>query len=263
MTEGSFADAARALEAGTGVLLSDNLAYRSGLHRGDGIDLPTPHGVKHFEVAGTYVDYLGSLDLGAVVVSRSQLRALWDDDTANLFRIWLQPGGSPEVVSRAVLARLGSSAGYYALTSREFVDAVRSTLARFFQTAWALVVIGALVGVIGMMNAQMSTVLDRRLEIATLRAVGVSRRDVLCTVALESGALGLLGGLCGVAIGGMLGAQALVVVVLRLTGWRIPLEWPVAAFAAGIVLAALLSTVAGAVPSRLAGRAAIVRPSLD
>src|SRR5262249_18343290 len=46
MVEGDLAAAAPALRAGAGVLLSDNLATRLGLHRGDDIEVPTPSGPR-------------------------------------------------------------------------------------------------------------------------------------------------------------------------------------------------------------------------
>jgi putative ABC transport system permease protein len=60
MVEGTLERAAADLEAGTAVLLSDNLAFKLGLHAGDHIVLPSPSGALRLRIAGTFVDFLGS-----------------------------------------------------------------------------------------------------------------------------------------------------------------------------------------------------------
>jgi putative ABC transport system permease protein len=252
MVEGDFAAAAAGLEAGTDVLLSDNLAVRLQRHAGDAIELQTARGPHRFRIAGTYVDYLGSLDLGAVVVAQSQLTALWNDRLANMFRVWLAPGASSAAVRSAILQRLPAVDGYYVVTARDFLDGVRAVLDRFFVAAWGLEIVAALVGVIGVVNVQLATVLDRAAELATLRTIGLADTDVTRSVMLECGALGLLGGLCGIAVGTMQGAQMMSVTLPLMAGWRIPLLVPALPLCAAGALAAIVSAAAGYVPARAA-----------
>src|SRR6185369_14855692 len=149
MVEGDLAAAAPALEAGRGVLLSDNLAYRLGYHRGSEIVLATPAGPRAFRVEGTFTDYLGSLDLGAVAVAFSQLEAIWDEHDVNVFRIWLEPNVRASDVRAEIMSHLGTDSGRYVLTARQFLDGVRELVRGFFLATWAMQVIAALVGVIG------------------------------------------------------------------------------------------------------------------
>ncbi len=252
MVEGTFAAAAPALRDGSGVLLSDNLAVRLGLHRGDPIDLAVPGGHRRFRIEGTFIDYQGSLDLGAVAIATNQLAAIWRDENANLFRVWLLPGTPVAETRAAVLARLGP--GYFVMTGSQFVAGTRTVLDGFFRSTWALVVVIALVGVVGVVNAQLASVLDREVEIVTLRTVGLSIRDLTRSVVLECSMLGALGGLSGALLGAMLGAQFLRLALPLVTGWRIPLELPVTLLAVVVVSSAAVSALAGYVPARaLAG----------
>jgi putative ABC transport system permease protein len=261
MVEGDLATAAPALHDGSGVLVSDNLAYRLGLGRGDAVDLGTPSGPRRFRVEGTFVDYLGSLDLGAIGIDQEQLDRIWGDRFANLFRVWLEPGASPSAARAAVLGRLGG--GYYVLTAGQFLDGVRSVLSQFFLATWALQLVAALVGVIGVVNAQVATVLDRSVEISVLRTIGLRTRDVTRAVVLECSVLGALGGALGAVLGAMLGAQFVGISLRWVTGWRIPFELPLAPVLASVALAALLSALAGYVPARAAARLDARQRSLD
>ncbi len=261
MVEGDLATAAPALQDGTGVLVSDNLASHLSLRRGDTLRLPTPAGPRTFRVEGTYVDYLGSLDLGAVAVDRAPLADIWHDRFANLYRVWLAPGIAPGAVRDELTARLGS--GYYVISPREFLDGVRAVLGRFFLATWALQLVAALVGLIGVINSQLATVVDRSNEVTMARTIGVPARDITRSVMLECAAVGLLGGCAGLALGGMLGWQFVDVSLRLVTGWRIPFTLPAGAAALTLVIATVASALAGYVPARAAARIQVIQRSLD
>lgn len=262
MVEGTLADAAHQLQTGTGVLLSDNLAFRLGLHRGDEISLPTPTGSRTFHIEGTFVDYLGSLDLGAVAVASNQLGDVWGDRSANLLRLWLIPGMDLSQTRRTVLKALGGG-GYYAITAHQFLDAARDTINRFFIATWILDLVAVVVGIIGVINAQLAAVMDRSREIVMLRTVGVSARQITRALVLECGTLGVLGGLLGLALGSMLSAQFVLVSMRLLTGWRLPFHLPVLPLCGAVLGAGLISAIAGWVPARAAARLDTSHHSLD
>jgi putative ABC transport system permease protein len=261
MVEGDLAAAAARLADGTGVLLSDNLAYRRGLHRGAEIALATARGARTFRVEGTFVDYLGSLDQGAIAVDTRVLGALWDDRAANLLRVWLRPGEEASAVRRRVQARLGQ--GFFVITAGQFLDGVRYALDQVFVATWALVIVAMAVSVIGVVNAQLAAVIDRAPELCMLRAIGVSARDLTRAVVLECGALGLVGGLFGLALGSMLSEQFVTVSMRRLTGWRLPFDLPLAFLLTGVGGAVLVSAAAGWLPARVASRVQTYQHSFD
>jgi putative ABC transport system permease protein len=253
MVEGESNSALASLQqTDDAVLLSDNLAVRLGLHAGDSIALPTPAGPQPFRIVGTFVDYLGSLDMGSVVVAQETLSKLWNDRQTNLFRLWAEDGVTPGALRDAVRGELGD--GYYAITTGEFLDAVREALKQFLRANWALTVLAVVIGVIGIVNAQLATVLDRSTEIATIRTIGVSTTDITRAVILECAALGTLGAVAGAALGGMLGVQFMAYSLPLVTGWRIPYVFPALMAVVGVGAAAVISAMAGYAPARLAAR---------
>jgi putative ABC transport system permease protein len=254
MVEGSLEASAPALLGGSGVLVSSNLAYRLGLRRGDTVELPTLQGPRTFTIEGTYVDYLASLDLGSVGMDIRHLQTYWQDDLANMFRVWVEPSASVAAVRSAILKGFGHAEGLYVLNAGDFLEGVREVIQTFFAAVWALQVVAALVGIIGVVNAQGAAVIDRNRETTVLRAIGVRGSAIRRMIVIECGEIGLLGGLAGALLGLMLGAQIVLVSLRLVTGWQLTLTFPGMELLIGLALVALISAAAGYVPARIATR---------
>lgn len=61
--------------------------------------------------------------------------------------------------------------------------------------------ISLLVGGIGIANTMFTSVLERTKEIGTMKAIGAKNRDILYIIVIESGFLGLIGGVLGIIFG--------------------------------------------------------------
>jgi len=61
--------------------------------------------------------------------------------------------------------------------------------------------ISLLVGGIGIANTMYTAVLERTKEIGIMKATGAQNKDILLIFVIESGLLGIIGGLIGIAIG--------------------------------------------------------------
>ena len=65
--------------------------------------------------------------------------------------------------------------------------------------------ISILVGAIGIVNTMRSSVLERKSQIGIMKAIGATNHDVFMQFFIESGLMGLIGGLAGVTIGTLVG----------------------------------------------------------
>lgn len=113
------------------------------------------------------------------------------------------------------------------------------------------------IATMGIANALLAAVRERRREIGVLKAIGARDRDVLRLFLVEAGVLGVIGGLVGTLLG--LGLASLVGVVVNgylhsegLAGVRPQIPYGIAA--ASVAGAGLLAVVAGGIPARRAAR---------
>ena len=91
--------------AGTGLLVSEPLAYKRGVAVGDRITMSTDRGDHAFLVAGIYRDY-GS-DMGAIMISRQAYDQFFDDSLVTGIGLHAAPGISPDHLVALVRSRLG------------------------------------------------------------------------------------------------------------------------------------------------------------
>ena len=66
-------------------------------------------------------------------------------------------------------------------------------------------VVALAIAALGIANALMAAVRERRREIGVLKAIGARDRDVMRTFLVEAGTLGFVGGILGAALGGVIG----------------------------------------------------------
>ena len=120
---------------------------------------------------------------------------------------------------------------------------------------WAVAMIAALVGGVGMMNSMLMSVFERTREIGVLRALGWRRRHVLSMILGESLLLSLVGGGLGLGIGAALTwLAANTPAMAGLTRDTVPSQLIVQAMSAAVVL----GLVGGLYPAWRASRLAPV-----
>lgn len=118
----------------------------------------------------------------------------------------------------------------------------------------AIAAISLFVGAIGISNTMYTSVLERTKEIGIMKAVGAKNKDVLILFVIESGILGLIGGIIGVGLG-ILMAKGVEYAVYIHTG----VDYLQAAIPAWLVLsciffAFLIGSLSGSLPSLQAAR---------
>jgi putative ABC transport system permease protein len=180
---------------------------------GDGVQVLLPGGTVDGEVVGTVgFGWLDALAGGArVLLHAATAGALIGDRAYAEIAVDGQEGVADGELRDRVAAALGDDARVVTAVEAASSDAAVATRAAGSVSGivLAVAVIALLVGGFLIANTFRMLVGQRARELALLRAVGASRRQVAVSVLLESAATGLIGSIAGVAAG--LGAGALLI----------------------------------------------------
>ena len=150
-----------------------------------------------------------------------------------------------------------AAVGYSTSAPENLIASVRRYLRVVEIVLSAIGFIALLVAALGISNAMLAAVRERRREIGVMKAIGARDRDIYRTFLLEAATLGFIGGALGVAVGW---AMALIVGAVvngylaqqRLVGVNLSLPvWVIAGVLAGSTLLAL---AAGTLPAARAAR---------
>ena len=90
---------------------------------------------------------------------------------------------------------------FQVMSYEQIRESVNAILDAINVVVLGIAAISLFVGGVGIMNTMYTSVLERTREIGVMKAVGAKNRDVLMIFLIESGILGLIGGIVGVLIG--------------------------------------------------------------
>ena len=147
--------------------------------------------------------------------------------------------------------------GYSTSAPENLVASVQRYLRVVEIVLGAIGAIALVIASLGIANALLAAIRERRREIGVLKAIGARDRDVQRVFLFEAGALGLVGGTVGTAggFGTALGVSALVNQYLAAQGLAgVHLGVPLGVLAGAVVGSTVLALLAGALPARRAAR---------
>ncbi len=246
--------------SGEGAILSEVVANRLRVATGSRLFIMTPMGEQSLVVLGVFYDY--ATDGGKIVIDRSLYQRWWKDDGVTVFPVYVESGVDLAQARSAILHTLTRESGGNlmptVLSNAELRREILRIFDRTFTLTYVLEAIAVIIAMLGIINTLVTSVVERRRELATLQALGSSRGQVTALILWEAGYLGLLGTGMGLA-GGLALAVILIRVINRQSfGWTIQLSWPVGLMAEVTVLALVASLLAGFWPARWAARQPLV-----
>ncbi len=258
--EGESAAILKRAAAGEGAILSEVLANALHVREGSRLSVWTPEGKKDLTVLGVFYDY--ATDGGKLIIDRSLFRSWWNDDGATLFPVYVESGAAPEEVRRGLLESLARETeglrSTTVLTNGQLREEILRIFDRTFLLTYVLEAIAVIIAMLGIINTLVTSVVERRRELATLQALGASRGQIIALILWEAGYLGLLGTTMGL-LGGLALAWILIRVINRQSfGWTIQVSWPIGLMAEVAALALVASLVAGLWPARWAAKQPLV-----
>jgi putative ABC transport system permease protein len=235
---GDSEDMYRRTAAGEGLMVSDNLAQLQRLTLGEILEVPAPNGLIRLPIVGIVVDY--SDQQGTILMDRTLFLKYWNDDSVNVFRVYVKPDAQPMDVRTRIIEKYAGQRQVFVLTNGELKSYILKITDQWFGLTSVQIAVAVLVAILGIVNTLTVSITDRRRELGVLRAVGGLQGQIRRTIWLEALSIGTLGLVLGFALGAINLYYILQIVHHDIAGMRLDYSFPI-----GTVLA-LVPTILGA-----------------
>jgi putative ABC transport system permease protein len=253
VTDGALAD------LGDGAIaVSREAAEGQGLAAGSPVTVQTPRGRRTLTVRAVYdsagLDDLArqELPLSDYLVTPADYRALAGGDGLTMVLARRRPDVTGDAARAAIVAALRDHPTVEIASAGELRRRATAAIDPTLRLFYSLLGLAIVVGLFGVVNTLVLSVLERVRELGLLRAVGMDRRQLGSMVAWEAAIVAATGTVVGLALGAFLGWAVSRDLDLPAT---VPLGRlalvGAAAIAAGVLAAAL--------PARRAARVDLVR----
>ncbi len=244
------------------VAIDAGSAEKAGYEVGDSVDVVFEDGRDTFTVVGIMsfgkTDSLAGATLAAFDLPTAQ-QLLGKVGVVDEIDVRAADGGSAAQLRPDIAAVL--PADVEALTGQQVADessaAVREGTAVFSQVLLVFAAVSVLVGSFVIWNTFSVLVGQRRREVALLRAVGATRRQVLAGIMAEAGLIGLVSAGVGLLVG--VGLAVGIRSLLKLIGIEVPTTSAVIeprTVVAALLVGVVVTMVAALVPAWAASRSA-------
>ncbi len=251
--EGTENAARRELGRG-GVLIPVGQAEQQKLELGDEVTLVTSQGRRPFTLVGTFQSFGGPPE---TVVGLADGRRYFNAGAPSSFQLNVRDGASIPTVKKEIDAALGEDYNLE-ITSVDVIKSdAKKQFGQFFNIFYAIILVAAIVGLLGLANTLAMSVLQRYREIGILRAIGTTRPQIRRMVLVESSTLGLVAFALSLPLGLILSIVTLKGVSLAFgfdVAYVYPAGWVPIVAGFGI----LVAIVAAIAPGRRAAKLHVV-----
>ena len=219
---------------------------------------------RKYKVAGVLRSLGNRQDDSMVALDLQHLRQITGiREGAHFASVSIQEGLSPDDVRANIMAELeetqkrargrADTPPFTVFTREQVSDMVSSIMLMLQVLIFSVASIAVLVGAIGITNTMYTSVRDRTKEIGVMKAVGAKNTDITKVFLIESGIIGLIGGIGGVVLG--IGLAKLVELYLRINP-IVPLEVIISPLLVFLVLvfSFLIGCASGFLPARRAAK---------
>jgi putative ABC transport system permease protein len=183
----------------------ENIIFKKALNLGDKIEING----NSFKVIG-FAEPIGNpSDDSNVLIPLEEFRIIANiSERVDMIMLQVQDGENVTEVSQNVEKDLRKERGLTEKT-QDFTVSTPEELLKSIQTILGIITaflagiagISLLVGAIGIANTMYTSILERTREIGVMKAIGAKNSDIAWIFLIESGLLGLVGGIIGVILG--------------------------------------------------------------
>jgi putative ABC transport system permease protein len=231
-----------------GAFVDDGFAEDHNLTVGSPIKITVPSGtVVPLVVKGIFDPPAGGSPFGTVTLSSATFDKNYDQPE-NLFSFVKMKGGVTDANTQALENALTDFPNAKAQTRDDFKDNQVSFLNNILNVLYLLLALSVIVSLFGIINTLVLTVFERTREIGTLRAVGMTRRQVRRMIRYESVITALIGAALGIILGIVL--AGLLTARVDFINFDVPVT-QIVVFAIAAIFVGILAAI---LPARRAAR---------
>ena len=239
-----------ALKAG-GLIINEPMSNRFKLGVGDEVSLLTDRGEHRFPIVAVAYDF--DVQSGALI-DDAIYRTYWNDSDLSSAALFVESGVDVDTKINELRAAFAGEAELVIRSSRGLRAHSLAIFDRSFSITVALQMLAMLVAFIGILSALMSLQLERRREIGTLRAVGMTRRQLWKLTLVQTGLMGTTAGILAMPTGFALAVILIYIINLRSFGWTLQMYLQPVYFLQALVVALVAALLAGVYPAWRVGR---------
>ena len=192
-------------KAVVGVRYSESKVFSKPVDIGDKLNIEG----KDFKIIGELERIGNPFDDSAIIIDKEVMKSLFNTgDEISAIHVKVENVEEIDGIKEEIEDELRKSRNedegketFQVTTSEQLLQTFTSIFGIVQAVLVGIAAISLLVGGVGVMNTMYTSVLERTKEIGTMKAVGAKNSDILMIFLIESGLLGLVGGLIGVAIG--------------------------------------------------------------
>jgi len=167
---------------------------------------------QSFEVVGLNKEAGNPFHDEKVSIPMKTLESMFNtSDEFSMIAVETKDGFNPGDVAEDIKGKLRRSRNvkrdeedFSVQTAEQLVQIFKTVLGIVSAFLTGIAAISLFVGGIGIMNTMYTSVIERTQEIGIMKAVGARNSDIMSIFMIESGILGLIGGLIGIAIGAVI-----------------------------------------------------------
>jgi len=232
--------------------------YKKPVELGKTIEI---NGIK-FEVVGIRKTMGNAMLDNQVIIPIETLREITGvENELSVIHAITNKGVEPSALADEIKKDLRKSRGlkegnedFSVQTSEQLKQMVSSILGIIQAIIIGIAAISLFVGGIGIMNTMYTSVLERTNEIGIMKAIGAKNSDILSIFLIESGLLGLVGGIIGILMGVALGKTVELVAFLIWGASIISASFSWWLILGALAFSFLIGTISGLVPAYQASK---------
>ena len=217
-----------------------------------------------FKVKAILQSLGSSMDDRIIYMPRDDFVSLFNKDSINQIIVQINPNENINEVAKRVEKKLRTFRGvtedtqdFSVLTPEELLSSFSIILNIITAFLGGIAALSLLVGGVVISNTMFTSVLERTKEIGIMKSIGAQNKDILLIFLIESGLLGLFGGLIGVLLGFLVTTILVEIINTQLNSSLIQAAYPIYLIIGSLLFAFFIGLLSGIIPAYKASKTKI------